>query len=370
MIAPAGGDARFLSVDDLVIAYGKVTAVDRVSFAVGRGEHVTLLGPSGCGKTTTLRAIAGLETPTSGRIAIDGTAAFDGAAGRNLPPERRGLSMVFQSYAIWPHMTVFENVAFGFRARGVSRKAAREPVLKALATVDLADFADRPATRLSGGQQQRVALARAIAFDPKVILLDEPLSNLDAQLRISMRTELQDLQRRLGLTSIYVTHDQEEAFALSDRIILMRAGIIEQQGTPEEIHAAPRTRFAASFLGVKNILDAAVAPLRDAPGMSEAVVAPGIVLPARDPRRDEKGEGKPAVCFRPINVRLVPDTGDEADGIPGIVARYVFIGDLVHYFVRSGAVEVCAYGLPDPGLAEGRKVRWRVAPEHCLVLRG
>ncbi|MCC7276672.1 MAG: ABC transporter ATP-binding protein [Alphaproteobacteria bacterium] len=368
MTANAGGDDRFLAVDDLVIAYGPVTAVDRVSFAVRRGEHVTLLGPSGCGKTTTLRAVAGLETPRSGRIAIDGTAVFDGAAGRNLPPERRGLSMVFQSYAIWPHMTVFDNVAFGFRARGVARAASRAPVERALAMVDLAAYAERPATRLSGGQQQRVALARAIAFDPKVILLDEPLSNLDAQLRISMRTELKDLQKRLGFTSIYVTHDQEEAFALSDRIIVMRAGIIEQQGTPEEIHAAPRTRFVANFLGVKNILDAEVAPLRDAAGMAEARVAPDVVLPARDPRRGE-GRAPSAVCFRPINVRLAPDRGGDQPGIAGVVSRYIFIGDLVHYFVRSGAVEICAYGLPDPALAEGRAVRWQVDPEHCLVLR-
>jgi iron(III) transport system ATP-binding protein len=236
--------AGFLEVEGLVVRYGPVIAVDGIGFRVERGEHLTLLGPSGCGKTTTLRAIAGLEAPSAGRIVIDGMPVCDVVAGQNVPPERRGLSMVFQSYAIWPHMTVFENVAFGFRVRGIARGKARPAVERALALVDLAGLADRPATRLSGGQQQRVALARAIAYDTKIVLLDEPLSNLDAQLRLQMRTELRDLRRRLGFTAIYVTHDQEEAFALSDRIIVMRGGRIEQQGTPSEIHRAPCTRSA------------------------------------------------------------------------------------------------------------------------------
>jgi len=358
--------AGFLEVDGIAVRYGPVVAVDDVSFRVERGEHLTLLGPSGCGKTTTLRAIAGLETPSAGRIVIDGAPVCDVAARHNVPPEKRGLSMVFQSYAIWPHMTVFENVAFGFRVRGIGRDKARPAVERALALVDLAGFADRPATRLSGGQQQRVALARAIAYDAKIVLLDEPLSNLDAQLRIQMRAELGDLRRRLGFTAIYVTHDQEEAFALSDRIIVMRGGRIEQQGTPSEIHRAPRTRFLAGFLGMTNILDAELAPLAGRPDMVEGRVAPGIVLRARDPwRRD----GAAAIGFRPIDVMVAIDGARRDGAVAGIVARSVFIGDAAQYYIRSGAIEICAHDRPRADLAEGRQVWWTVAPEDCLVLR-
>ena len=198
-----------VAVEALTVVHGSVPAVRDVSFTARRGEVLTLLGPSGCGKTTTLRAIAGLETPRQGRITIGDRTAFDAVHGDNLPPERRGLSMVFQSYAIWPHMTVFENVAFGLRARGVANGELPGAVQRSLDLVGLGALADRPATRLSGGQQQRVALARSIAGDPAVILLDEPLSNLDAQLRLAMRVEFKALQRRLELTAIYVTHDQE-----------------------------------------------------------------------------------------------------------------------------------------------------------------
>jgi ABC-type Fe3+/spermidine/putrescine transport system ATPase subunit len=359
------GAARFLSVEALTVDYGGVVAVDAVSFDVRRGEHVTLLGPSGCGKTTTLRSIAGLEQPSGGRIVIDGMAVYDAAAGRDVPPEQRSLSMVFQSYAIWPHMTVFDNVAFGFRVRGIGREKARPAVERALALVGLTAFAERSATKLSGGQQQRVALARAIAFDSKVILFDEPLSNLDAQLRIAMRAELGDLRRRLGFTSIYVTHDQEEAFALSDRIIIMRAGRIEQQGTPAEIHAAPRTRFVAAFLGVKNVFDARIAAA-GADGAVTAALAGGLVLRGRD-RTAAAKSGDGAVCFRPVDIRLGVDSGEGA-GIAGTLTRALFLGDLAHYYVRSGEIEICAYDRPRPELAEGRAVRWQVAPESCLVL--
>jgi iron(III) transport system ATP-binding protein len=361
--------APFLQVERLSVGYGAVVAVDGIDFAVSQGEHVTLLGPSGCGKTTTLRAVAGLEAPTGGRIVIDGTPVCDVAAGRNIAPEKRGLSMVFQSYAIWPHMTVFDNVAFGFRVRGIGREAARPAVERALALVDLAGFADRPATRLSGGQQQRVALARAIAYDSKVVLLDEPLSNLDAQLRIAMRAELSDLRRRLGFTAIYVTHDQEEAFALSDRIIVMRGGRIEQQGTPSEIHRAPRTRFVASFLGMKNIIEAEIAPVSGGPDAVEARLSAEIVLRAQDPWRNGAASGAVAIGFRPNDVQVETGAPAAGRGIAGIVTRSLFLGDVAHYTIRSGALEICAHDRPRAELAEGQAVRWRVAPESCLVLR-
>ncbi len=201
-----------IEVRDLVVRYGDATAVDGVSFTVGRGEHVTLLGPSGCGKTTTLRAIAGLETPSGGSIHIGGQAMYSAAERRNVAAEKRGISMVFQSYAVWPHMTVFNNVAYGLRVRKLPRAEIAAQVERALDLVQMRSFADRSASLLSGGQQQRVALARAIAFSPSVLLFDEPLSNLDAKLRAEMRVELRELQRRLNITSVYVTHDQEEAW--------------------------------------------------------------------------------------------------------------------------------------------------------------
>jgi len=355
----------FLEIERLSVDYGPIAAVDGVGFSIAKGEHLTLLGPSGCGKTTTLRAVAGLETPSAGRIVIDGTPVFDAGRGLNAPPERRGLSMVFQSYAIWPHMSVFDNVGFGFRVRGIGRAEARPAVERALALVDLAGFGDRSASRLSGGQQQRVALARAIACDSKVMLLDEPLSNLDAQLRIAMRAELNDLRRRLGLTSIYVTHDQEEAFALSDRIAVMRGGRIEQLGTPAEIYGEPRTRFVAGFLGMKNILDAEVRPAGGDGKPAEARISPDVVLRARDPFADGSAPRPAWIGFRPVDVRV--ETGGE--GIAGIVVRSLFLGDVAHYYVRSGPIEICAHDRPRPELSEGREVRWRVDPDRCLVLR-
>ncbi|HME27391.1 MAG TPA: ABC transporter ATP-binding protein [Acetobacteraceae bacterium] len=353
----------FVAVEKLVVSYGPVVAVDGVEFRVDRGEQVTLLGPSGCGKTTTLRAIAGLETPIGGRIVIDGVSVADAAVHRHVPPERRGLSMVFQSYAIWPHMTVFDNVGFSFRVRGVRREAARAAVERALSLVDLTGFADRPATMLSGGQQQRVALARALACDAKVVLLDEPLSNLDAQLRIAMRDDLAELRRRLGFTAIYVTHDQEEAFALSDRIIVMRAGRIEQQGTPSEIHAAPRTRFVAGFLGMKNILAADIAAV--ATGQVEARLAPDILLRARDPWPNGMVPASAGIGFRPVDVEVAPD----GDGVEGVITRALYLGDVTHYTIRSGPIEITAHAGPRAEFAEGGRVRWRVPPERCLLLR-
>jgi iron(III) transport system ATP-binding protein len=233
-----------------------VVALDNVSLSVPGGTFFTLLGPSGCGKTTLLRSIAGLETPDSGDIRINGELVFSRAAGRNIPVHRRNIGMVFQSYAIWPHMTVFENVAFPLKAHRMDRIEVR--VMNALDAVELADLAQRPATRLSGGQQQRVALARAIVAEPAILLLDEPLSNLDAGLREQMRSEMRRLQMSLRLTTILVTHDQEEALTLSDRIALLRTGQLIEEGTPLTLYREPRSVFAAEFVGNANILEGVV----------------------------------------------------------------------------------------------------------------
>jgi len=361
---------EFLAAEGLSVSYGPIAAVHGVDLSVTKGEHVTLLGPSGCGKTTTLRAIAGLEAPSAGRIVVDGVPVFDAARALNIPPEKRGFSMVFQSYAIWPHMSVCENVGFGFRVRGISRDIARPAIERALALVELTGYADRPASQLSGGQQQRVALARAIAYDTKVVLLDEPLSNLDAQLRIAMRGELGELRRRLGFTAIYVTHDQEEAFALSDRIVVMQGGRIEQQGTPVEIHRTPRTRFVASFLGMTNILDAEISPASGSKAVVEARLAEDIVLGARDPwANGAAGNAKGAIGFRPVDVRIETDVTGTPAGIAGRVTRSIFLGDTAQYYIRSGPIEICAHDRTRAELREGSEITWRVNPENCLVLR-
>ena len=242
---------------------GSVLALKGVSFEVQSGEIYTLLGPSGCGKSTTLRSVAGLETASLGDIAIGDLTVFSGRQGINLAPEQRGIGMVFQSYAVWPHMTVFENVAFPLIRgnRKVARHEVKTRVMKALAMVQLETMADRPAPMLSGGQQQRVALARALVYEPKMLLLDEPLSNLDAKLRVEMRIEIQQIIKRLGLTGLYVTHDQEEAMAISDRIAVMQDGVILQEAAPHQIYADPVDVFVAGFIGKSSFLDCAVSEI-------------------------------------------------------------------------------------------------------------
>lgn len=227
---------------------GEVIAVDQVTLAIQRGEFVTLLGPSGCGKTTTLRLIAGFEIPTKGKIFLDG------ADITHQPPNKRDMALVFQSYALFPHMSVFDNIAYGLKVRHLSRSSIKENVTQVLKLVGLEGLDDRRPNQLSGGQQQRVALARCLVMEPSVLLFDEPLSNLDAKLRVQMRSEIHSLQRRLNVTSVYVTHDQIEAMALSDRIVVMNAGQIEQIGTPEDIYRRPSSRFVADFIGRANFL--------------------------------------------------------------------------------------------------------------------
>ncbi|MGD9944122.1 MAG: ABC transporter ATP-binding protein [Burkholderiaceae bacterium] len=244
-----------VEIENLWLTYGGATqaSVQGVSLHIAAGEFFTLLGPSGCGKTSTLRSVAGLEAPTQGRIAISGAAVFDARQGRNVPTHARDIAMVFQSYAIWPHMTVGQNVAFPLEVMKRPRDEIRRRVAEALDMVGLADYLQRDATQLSGGQQQRVAIARALVRRAAVMLLDEPLSNLDAKLREQMRVELRDLLKRVGMTAIYVTHDQEEALMLSDRIALMRGGRLVEVGAPRELYLAPTTEFGASFLGAAEI---------------------------------------------------------------------------------------------------------------------
>ena len=237
-----------VDIDNLVKRFDAQLAVDRVSLSVAPGEIVCLLGPSGCGKTTTLNLVAGFLRPDSGHVRLAGRLVDD------LPPHRRQIGMVFQSYALFPHLSVLDNAAFGLRVRGVPRRQARAQALETLALVQLAEYAQRMPQQLSGGQQQRVSIARALAYQPELLLLDEPFSSLDARLRISLRDELKQIQRRLGLSALFVTHDQEEALQLADRVVVMQAGRIAQQGTPHEVYFRPDSRFVAEFLGEANFL--------------------------------------------------------------------------------------------------------------------
>src|SRR5215212_4179780 len=302
-----GAQGRSLAVEDLVKIYPdrkqQVRAVDGVSFEVEAGQFYTLLGPSGCGKTTTLRCVAGLERTDGGRIIVDGRVVSADRPRVFVPPHRRDIGMVFQSYAIWPHMTVFENVAFPLRVtrNGFSGTEIKRRVEQALALVQLGGYEGRMATQLSGGQQQRLALARALVREPKVLLLDEPLSNLDAKLRERMRSEVRELQRRLKITTLYVTHDQIEALSMSNRIAVMSNGKVVQEGTPREIYQRPATQFVADFVGSTNFMEGEA--LEGAVGGAMRLQTPVGQVVAVCPEGVRAGE-KVTLSIRPENIRV------------------------------------------------------------------
>ncbi len=348
-----------------------VMAVDGLGLSVRQGEFFTLLGPSGCGKTTTLRCIAGLERPDGGRIVLDGRVLFSDADGTWVPANQRGIGMVFQSYAIWPHMDVFGNVAFPLqqadRRHRLGRAALRERVDRALAAVHLDELAGRRATQLSGGQQQRLALARALVMEPPLLLLDEPLSNLDARLREEMRFEIKRLQHDLGVTAVYVTHDQEEALAISDTIAVMHDGRIEQLGPPEAIYLRPASRFAAAFVGGGNFIDGTVR--RSLPEGVEVQTSCGPLLATTD-RPDLIAGEAVQVLVRPEHVRLVPlpAVAEGGHGWSGEVAERAFLGDAIDYGVRVGSLLIRARSHPTVRLEVGAPVRVELPPEHCSLL--
>ena len=356
-----------IEVEGLVVRYGHVAAVNAIRFEVARGELLTLLGPSGCGKTTTLRAIAGLETPTSGEIKSGGTVVFSSARGINVPTEKRGISMVFQSYAIWPHMSVFENVAYPLRVRRLGGRDIEEKVHRALELVRLHDVARRSAARLSGGQQQRVALARAIVFSPTVLLLDEPLSNLDARLRAEMRVEIRDLRRRLGITAVYVTHDQEEALAISDRVVVMNAGVIEQSGTPQEIYNRPRNGFVADFIGSANLVRGRIRRDRSGAGLIALETAGGHIIYGLDTGRTGGEEGIFAIrTAYPALSRVKPPA--ERNVWSSRIARRIFLGDSIQYVVEWKDCQLLVRAHPTEEFDEGEDVYVSVDPRHCVLI--
>jgi iron(III) transport system ATP-binding protein len=338
-------------------------ALKGIDLAIAAGEFFTLLGPSGCGKTTTLRSVAGLEYPTHGSIRIAGRPVFDAAQGIRLPANRRDLSMVFQSYAIWPHMTVGENVGFPIETAGLSRADRTARVLRALAMVGLDQHLDRPASLLSGGQQQRVALARALVRDSDLLLLDEPLSNLDAQLREQMRGELRALQQRVGKTTLYVTHDQDEALAMSDRMALMRAGEIIEIGTPDALYFRPKRRFTAEFLGRTVLLPGRpIGPQGAGFAMATAIgpVVAGTGLAAGDNAR--------CLAIRPEHIRLSDDPPPAVNGWRGRVAERVFSGRLVEYQIEIGDQRLTVQTLSDQMAPVGADITIILPCERCLLL--
>ena len=346
----------------------QVAAVDGVSFEVPEGRFYTLLGPSGCGKTTTLRCIAGLERPNEGRIVVDGQVVWADRPRTFIPPHKRNIGMVFQSYAIWPHMTVFENVAFPLRvgATKVGKDEMKRMVEEALATVQMAGYEGRMATQLSGGQQQRLALARALVRRPRLLLLDEPLSNLDAKLREELRTELRNLQRRLGITTLYVTHDQVEALSMSNTIAVMSAGKIVQESGPRTIYQHPTSRFVANFVGGTNFVDAVV---RDpaARGDGHQLEAPFGTVVAACPDgviRDETV----TIAVRPENIRLHAQRPEAPNAFPATVEQVTFLGEFLDCRVRLGPTLLTIREHPTNPVRRGDDVYVELPVDLCAVI--
>ena len=346
-----------------------VKAAQDISFEVPEGKLFTLLGPSGCGKTTTLRSIAGLERPKSGEIEVAGMVVYSSDKNTFIAPNRRNFGMVFQSYAIWPHMNVFQNAAFPLEVgnRKFSKKEVEERVMRVLTAVGLDEFADREATKMSGGQQQRLALARALVMEPKLLLLDEPLSNLDAKLRERMRFELKRMQRELGLTTVYVTHDQSEALALSHEIAVMSTGRIVQIGSPRDIYERPSNKFVADFVGITNFLDANVeAPEPNNSGYRVNSIIGQLSVTSFD--QFIKGDSV-LISVRPEDIELSERQPDGANVIQGKVDFTVFLGEYMDYQIKVGERQVLARVHTSFKAAVGSTVYMHMDPEKCIIIQ-
>jgi spermidine/putrescine transport system ATP-binding protein len=354
----AGGEVQLV---DLVKRFGEFTAVAGINLDMPSGEFFSLLGPSGCGKTTTLRMIAGFEKPSEGQILLDGNDMAQ------TPPHKRNVNTVFQSYALFPHLTVEENVAFGLKYKDISKDEARRRVGEKLEMVGLTDFGKRRPNQLSGGQQQRVALARALVLEPAVLLLDEPLGALDAKLRKRLQIDLKALQEQVGITFVYVTHDQEEALTMSDRIAVMSQGRVEQVGGPKEIYEEPATAYVADFLGVSNLMEARASGADDG---GCKVQLGEFALIARQGDASTTGDAK--ITIRPERVALEPQGTSGTNAIPGMVERVVYVGSVLQIFLNLAPGQRIQAWVQNEGdefmYASGTPVTVRFPPEALRVL--
>ncbi len=363
-VSTSGRAGQDLVVEDLVKVFpGGVYAVNHVSLSIKEGTFTTLLGPSGCGKTTTLNCIAGLEQPDGGRITVGEAVLTDVDRQVILPPERRNLGMVFQSYALWPHMTVYDNLAFGLKLRKVPGSEIRKRIGEVLELVGLGELGARYPFQLSGGQQQRVALARAVVAEPRVLLLDEPLSNLDAKVREQARFWLRDLQQRLGITTVYVTHDQAEALAISDMVAVMSAGHLLQYAPPKEVYERPTTRFVADFIGQTSFLPAVVAE-SDGGRVRARLAGSGAVVTSTVTDRAFRAGDDALLTIRSEKIVMRP-TGDGENVVAATIRSFVYVGSAYEYLLETADGEIRA---SSPVAVDGPEVRLYLPPEAIVVL--
>jgi len=356
----------FIKIENLLKKFGKMVAVNRISLEVKKGEILTLLGPSGCGKTTTLRCIAGLEKPDEGDIIIDGQPMFSQGF---VPPSQRGIGMVFQNYAVWPHLRVFDNVAYGLKLQKLAKNVIKEKVTEALESVGLSGLGRRYPGQLSGGQQQRVALARALIRNPKVLLLDEPLSNLDAKLRERMRFEIKSLVRRMNITSVYVTHDQAEAMVISDRVAVMDVGNVVQIDSPEDIYKKPATRFVADFIGTTNFIAGEITRVLKDGELVNVHTEFGQMLCKVFDSAMATANQKVQASIRPEDIEVFTSPPQHKDNLfKGTIMYRAYLGNFLYLFVNIDHTMMRVQAPYDIKQKEGEELYLFLNPEKCIIL--
>jgi ABC-type Fe3+/spermidine/putrescine transport system ATPase subunit len=357
----------FIEIQNLFKRFKDVVAINRIQLEISKGEMLTLLGPSGCGKTTTLRCIAGLEKPEEGDIIIDGQPMLSAGF---VPPSKRGIGMVFQNYAVWPHMKVFSNIVYGLKLQKIAKSEIRERTKKVLELVGLSGLEDRYPAQLSGGQQQRVALARALVTNPKVLLLDEPLSNLDAKLREELRFEIKSLVRRMGITSVYVTHDQAEAMVISDRIAVMDSGNVVQIGNPQDIYKKPANRFVADFIGTMNFMSGEIVEvLPDQNVVSvRTEFSDKVVCMTPDITAATRGT-KVYASIRPEDVEVFTDRPEAVENVfKGNIVHKAYLGNFLFYFVSVNDTMIRVQAPHNLPQEEGQELYIFLNPKKCVIL--